>query len=208
MRSGDITGQAAIRDSAARLFAERGADAVTVRQIAADAGVSAALVLHHYGSKAGLEAAVDAWVADQLDALMDQGEELGETLAGGEAVSVAELFAGVFAQGSPLPAYLRRKLISGDPAFLAIFRRWFQVSDAFVREMTDAGLARPSADPAARAAFFLAADVALLLLQEPLADVLGVDPLSPQGLARWAAEVSAIYREGAFIPPSSESDER
>lgn len=42
-----------------RLFAERGAAEVTIRDIAAGAGVSPSLVIHHYGSKEGLRAAVD-----------------------------------------------------------------------------------------------------------------------------------------------------
>lgn len=42
-----------------RLFAERGAAGVTIRQIAAEARVSRSLVIHHYGSKDGLKAAVD-----------------------------------------------------------------------------------------------------------------------------------------------------
>ena len=42
-----------------RLFARRGAAAVTIRDIAAEAGVSPSLVIHHYGSKQGLREAVD-----------------------------------------------------------------------------------------------------------------------------------------------------
>jgi AcrR family transcriptional regulator len=37
-----------------RLFAAHGPDAVTVRQIATAAGLSPALVVHHFGSKEGL----------------------------------------------------------------------------------------------------------------------------------------------------------
>jgi hypothetical protein len=47
----------------------------------------------------------------------------------------------------------------------------------------------------------LAADLALLLLREPLAAALGFDPMSPDGLKRWAAEVAQITREGIFITP-------
>ena len=42
-----------------RLFAQRGAAAVTIREVAAEAGVSPSLVIHHYGSKEGLREAVD-----------------------------------------------------------------------------------------------------------------------------------------------------
>jgi AcrR family transcriptional regulator len=55
----DLTARAAIRNATLRLFADRGPDAVSVRAIASEAGVSPALVLHHFGSKAGLREAVD-----------------------------------------------------------------------------------------------------------------------------------------------------
>lgn len=48
----------AILDAAGRLFGERGYRAVTVRDIAAGAGVSAALVMKHFVSKEKLFAAV------------------------------------------------------------------------------------------------------------------------------------------------------
>ena len=60
--------------------------------------------------------------------------------------------------------------------------------DSLVR----AGLADPGADPAVRVGFLLANDLAVLLLREHLADVLGVDPLSGEGMARWAREVLTI----------------
>ncbi|HEX8936538.1 MAG TPA: helix-turn-helix domain-containing protein [Pseudonocardiaceae bacterium] len=47
----DRTARARVRDETLRLFGERGPDAVTVRDIAAAAGVSPALVVRHYGSK-------------------------------------------------------------------------------------------------------------------------------------------------------------
>ncbi|MEP7368844.1 MAG: helix-turn-helix domain-containing protein, partial [Dermatophilaceae bacterium] len=56
----DLTARANIRNAALRLFADRGQDSVTVREIAAAAGVSPSLVVHHFGSKDGLRAAVDA----------------------------------------------------------------------------------------------------------------------------------------------------
>ena len=64
--------------------------------------------------------------------------------------------------------------------------------DSLVR----AGLADPGADPAVRVGFLLANDLAVLLLREHLADVLGVDPLSGEGMARWAREVLTIYAAG------------
>jgi AcrR family transcriptional regulator len=50
-RPGSVDTRATILDSARRAFSERGYDAVTVRAIAADAGVDAALVHHYFGTK-------------------------------------------------------------------------------------------------------------------------------------------------------------
>ena len=47
----DLQAHARIRDAALRLFGEQGIKGTTVRQMAEAAGVSAALVIHHFGSK-------------------------------------------------------------------------------------------------------------------------------------------------------------
>ena len=68
----DLTSAARIREAALRLFADRGPDGVTVRQVAAAAGVSPALVVRRYGSKDGLRDAVDGHVAAIFEAMLAQ----------------------------------------------------------------------------------------------------------------------------------------
>ena len=51
MRSEDLTAQARIRNAAVELFARDGFEKTNLRAIAAAAGVSAGLVIHHFGSK-------------------------------------------------------------------------------------------------------------------------------------------------------------
>lgn len=58
MRSG-LTARARIRDAALARFGTDGVAGTSVRAVAADAGVSAALVLHHFDSKEGLRQACD-----------------------------------------------------------------------------------------------------------------------------------------------------
>jgi AcrR family transcriptional regulator len=190
-----------------RLFADRGADAVTVREIATQAGVSAALVLHHFGSKEGLRAEVDVFASQAFEAIFEAmpTDELVELLAGGAASgSLAEAFARGFPPGSPLPAYLRRLLLTNDPAGAALFGRWYAATRRLLDVMVEAGVARPSEDPAVRAAFFLANDLGLVLLRTQIAMAIGADPLSPEGIERWAREASIVYAEGAFQAPTKE----
>jgi TetR/AcrR family transcriptional regulator, regulator of cefoperazone and chloramphenicol sensitivity len=51
-----------------------------------------------------------------------------------------------------------------------------------------------------RAAFLLVNDLAVLLLRDRLAEVLGVDPLSRAGMARWGREVLTVYAAGLSGP--------
>jgi AcrR family transcriptional regulator len=196
----DRTARAAIRDTALTLFAARGPDAVTVREIAAEAGVSPALVLHHYGSKEGLRAAVDEHAAAAFDAMLAElgDDSMGEALTGGSTASLAEAFAAGVPEDSPLPAYLRRLLLSGDPAGEALVARWHAMTVGVLEQLEAAGVARPSGDRPVRAAFMLANDLAVLLLAPQLAAVLGESPLSAHGMARWATEATDVYVRGAF----------
>ena len=54
----DLTGRARIRESALRLYGAHGAEAVSLRKVAREAGATPGLVTHHFGSRAGLYRAV------------------------------------------------------------------------------------------------------------------------------------------------------
>ena len=196
----DRTARAVIRDEALRLFAGHGPDAVSVRQIAAAAGVSPGLVIHHFGSKDGLREAVDAHVLAMF------GTMLGElTTPGlydpGAAGSLAEAVVRYLPADSPVPGYLRRLLLSGGDPGRELFRRLYEGSRTALHAMSEAGLAAPGADPEVRAAILMSNDLAVLLLREQLADVLGEDPLSAAGMARWGREMLAIYAAGLMAVP-------
>ncbi|MFC4908677.1 TetR family transcriptional regulator [Actinomadura gamaensis] len=221
--------RARLRDEALRLFAEHGPDAVSVRQIAAAAGASPALVVHHFGSKQGLRDAVDEHVVALFEALLAEvatGEHAGELLAPPAAgatstptsaptsapapapasapASVGELLAAHLPPDSPVPAYLRRLLLTDSEAGRAVFRRLYELSRATLSALVAAGLADPGRDPAVRAAFLLANDLAVLLLRDRIADVLGLDPLSAEGMDRWAGELLTVYGGGLTAPPPEE----
>jgi AcrR family transcriptional regulator len=195
----DRTARARIRDEALRLFGDHGPDAVTVRDIAAAAGVSPALVVRHYGSKDGLRDAVDDHVAQVFEAMLSRASD--PSRAGGPfdpaaSPSLAELVAEHLPAESAIPAYLGRMLLAGGGVGSALFRRLQALSRRTLADLSGAGLAAEGSDPEVRAAFLLVNDLALLILRARLADVLGVDPLSAAGMRRWGAEVLLIYRNG------------
>ena len=191
----DRTSRAIIRDTALRLFADYGADGVTVRQIAAAARVSPALVIRHFGSKDGLREKVDTHVVRTIDAILkvvaERRSPTNENLQ-----SIAEAVVEHLSSDSPIPGYVRRLLLDRSRAGRILFRRLFEIGQATVNKLLKTGFAAPGADPQVRAAFLVANDLAVLLLREHLTELLGVDPLSAAGMKRWAGEVLAIYSSG------------
>lgn len=194
----DRTSRAIIRDAALALFAARGPDAVTVRQIAAAARVSPALVIRHFGSKDALREELDRHVVRLLDDALRETTppDAPEWSDPAASASIVEVILGRLPPSSPVPRYLARMLLDGSRAGRQLFRRLFEMGRAGLERMVAAGQAAPGRDLAVRAAFLTANDLALLLLREPIADALGVDPLSREGMSRWAAELLAIYAAG------------
>lgn len=193
----DLTAAALIREAAMRLFADRGVSGVTVRDIAAEAGVSPSLVIHHYRTKDGLKAAVDervsAALAELLTEVMDPAG--GAVTSASIAAAITERFAGQPA----LPAYLRRLLIDGGPPASALFRRLYEALAGAMAIIGQAGIVRPAADETARLVFLLANDLAMLILREQIADILGVDPLTADGMNRWSDAVMDVYTRGVLV---------
>ncbi|MGW4401781.1 TetR/AcrR family transcriptional regulator [Amycolatopsis nivea] len=194
----DRTAKARIRDEALRLFGERGPDAVTVRDVAAAASVSPALVIRHYGSKDGLREAVDEHVVQVFGAMLAEAVAPGEDGPFDPAAvpSLAEAVSGGLPAGSAIPGYLGWLLLGGGPAASGLFGKLYALSRDTLAAMASAGMADTGPDPEVRAAFLLVNDLAVLILRDRLREVLGVDPLSADGMRRWGTEVFAVYRDG------------
>ena len=209
MRSPDIedrTSRAIIRDEALRLFAARNVDAVTVRDIATASGVSPSLILRHYGSKDGLRAAIDEHVVRLFQTMLAQATAPEGTapLDVQALPSLAEQVAQHLPTGSPIPAYLARLLIDGGPGATALFAQLHALSQAGLADLIEAGSAIDGGDPSARAAFLLANDLAVIMLRNRLHEVLGMDPLSVDGLHRWGRQVLAVYQGGLLATQSDQ----
>lgn len=196
VHSDDFTPKARIRDAALRLFADEGFEAVTVRRIAAAAEVSPALVLHHYGSKDGLRTACDEHVLGLFDGLLGEAmpsdAELAETLRSQpdqKFGSFGELFPG----DSPVMPYLRRMLLTDDHRARAVLRGWYDLTLHLLLHWRDAGLIDPGPDPQVRAAALLAMDLGGVLLRGPLTEILGFDPLAPEGIDRWGGDMYSLF---------------
>jgi AcrR family transcriptional regulator len=161
----DRTARARIRDAGVRTFGTAGFDA-PLRAVAAEAGVSAGLVMHHFGSKDGLRAACDEHVLRvireaETDAFTRSGP--GALLA-----QLAELD-----QYAPLVGYLVQALLSGGDLAATLLTRLTEDAESYLAEAVAAGRMRPSRDPAARAAYLVDVGVGAVLAfvrRHPTAD--------------------------------------
>ncbi len=194
----DRTARANIRECALGLFADRGFDAVTVRDIAACAEVSPALVLHHYGSKEGLREEVDAHVAGLFDDMLSMSPDEWSEAANQEFAGFAELLLANLPQGTRIPAYLRRLFLSGDPVGKELFKRWYEMTLEVLRQGIAAGVMHPVDDVEARAAFLLCNDLSMILFRLHLMDAVNIDPLTDEGLHRYADTAMRAYITGVF----------
>ncbi len=152
----DVTARARIRDAAVRRFAADGFGA-PVRAIAADAGVSPGLVIHHFGSKEALRAACDEHV------LREVREAKTQTIVRGTPGDLLVQLA-LVDDYAPLAGYLVHALLAGGDLAADFLDRLTADAEAYLAEGVAAGRVRPSRDPAARARFLVQAGIGALLV--------------------------------------------
>ncbi|GAA4261905.1 TetR/AcrR family transcriptional regulator [Dactylosporangium darangshiense] len=185
----DLTARARIRDAAIRLFAERGINGTTVRDIAQLAGVSPGLLRHHFGSKEALHDACDAYV-------LERAIEIKEKL----------VFGGEIANPGFLPAahpeilltyrYVTRALLDGSTTAAAMF------DDLVARTEDWIGTHMPdiTEDHRAFAAVLVGMQSGLAAMNEHVSRALGVDVFTPEGHLRMAAALAALYSHPLLDP--------
>ncbi|MDP7705491.1 TetR/AcrR family transcriptional regulator [Mycobacterium sp. TY815] len=145
MRSADLTAVARIRDAAIAQFGEHGFG-VGVRRIAEAAGVSAALVIHHFGSKEGLRKACDEYVAEEIRSSKSEAIQSNDPATWLGQMAEIESYA-------PLMAYLVRSMQSGGELANMLWQRMIDNVEAYLEEGVRAGTVKPSRDPQARAQY-------------------------------------------------------
>ena len=145
MRSTDLTAAARIRDAAIEQFGQHGFG-VGLRAIADAAGVSAALVIHHFGSKDGLRKACDDYIAEEIRSSKSEALQSKDPATWFAQMAEIEDYA-------PLMAYLVRSMQSGGELATLLWRRMIDNADEYLDEGVRAGTIKPSRDAHARARY-------------------------------------------------------
>ena len=182
----DLTARARIRDAAIALFAERGIDGATIRDIAQAAEVSSGLLRHHFGSKEGLRDACDEYAMAQLTTMQVRFTEMNVL----DRISPETL---------GLQRYLVRSTMDGSPAGAAMFDR---MVDAGEQWLTTTSFEVD--DPRAFSAVIAAMKMSMFTMREPISRALGVDVGEPAGWARMVMASVEIFSHALVTPDQAE----
>jgi AcrR family transcriptional regulator len=153
---GDDSTAVRIRDAAIARFGRDGFG-VGLRTIAADAGVTAGLLVQRFGSKEELRRACDARA---LEILRD---EKTRALVDGSGATMWMQMAQV-EQFAPVVRYLMRSLQDGGPLAAVLIEHVIGDSMQYLAAGEAAGVVRPTRNPAARSRFLAYQSLGGLLL--------------------------------------------
>ncbi|WP_236977493.1 MULTISPECIES: TetR/AcrR family transcriptional regulator [Mycobacterium] len=145
MRSADLTAAARIRDAAIAQFGEHGFG-VGLRTIAEAAGVSAGLVIHHFGSKEGLRKACDEYAAEEIRGAKSEAMKSSDPATWLGQMAEIESYA-------PLMSYLVRSMQSGGELAKMLWQNMIDNTEEYLAEGVQTGTLKPSRDPHARAKY-------------------------------------------------------
>lgn len=153
--------------SALDLFGRQGVKGTSLKAIAAAAGVSPALIVHHFGSKDALRVACDQHVAEVLRVAKT------DTVQQGQHADPLALMTQL-RDNRPVVRYLARTLTDGSPHVNDLIDEMVADAEGYTQTSVEAGLVRPSANPRARVVVLFLWSMGVLVLHEHLERLLGV----------------------------------
>ena len=178
-------------DIATKAFSESGFAATSLRSIAKLAGVSPALLVHHFGSRDGLieqciMRGLGLWVAEK-QSFVDVS--LSTALA---------QWQGAIDKHGPKLQFFRQVLLSGGPAADMLFRRMVQEAEIMIRTEQSKGKMRKTENVSDLALIMTLHGLAPLVLQDQVDSYLGGSFQDPVLGGRLAAANLEIYRKGIY----------
>jgi TetR/AcrR family transcriptional regulator, regulator of cefoperazone and chloramphenicol sensitivity len=183
---------------AMRMFADKGYDGITVRDISAAADVSVGLINHHFGSKEGLREAVDRYFIEQFEEVLFEKRpaptSTDEDIA--QSVEFTENWINRHIDDWDLTkAYMRRALLEGSDWGAGLFDRFYNVARTAVDRSDADGSIRPDVDRLWLPLLVMYLELGTLLLEPYVERVLGKSGFDRElWRRRHKAYIDLIYR--------------
>lgn len=140
LRADDLTAKARIRNAALDLFAAHGVDATSLRAVAAAAGVTVGLIVHHYGTKEALREAVELAIVEQFAETI-ASVPLGSFPPDQIAAERDRAVAAMLSANQAIVDYLRRAILDGSAERGDLVSRLSRLSAQQVHDLREAGVA-------------------------------------------------------------------
>jgi TetR/AcrR family transcriptional regulator, regulator of cefoperazone and chloramphenicol sensitivity len=165
----DLTAKARIRNAAMDLYAQDGEDHTSMRAIAAAAGVTVGLVVHHFGTKDRLRDAVDQLVVDYFAQAIAQVPATGTPAEIGVArdAAVAEMLAA----NPAVVNYLRRAVLNPNPPAGRLLERLTELARKEVTQLRATGVASTTRSESSQVIGVMVRQLGHLFLQ-PMIDAM------------------------------------
>ena len=192
----DLTAKARIREAALELFARDGVAGASMRSIAARAGVSSSLVVHHYRSKAALREAVDDAVLHAFDEAVRAVDLSGSPVEVSEHLNVA--ISGIIGGDRAVRDYLGRSLLEASPASYRLFDALVDLVGEGLDTLEAGGQVRRGSDRTWRAYAVLFIILGPMVLSRQIEARLGVDAFDPAIVRARSACNIEILQHGLF----------
>lgn len=196
----DLTAVARIRNAALLRFARDGFG-VGLRTIAADAGVTAGLITHHFGSKDGLRRACDTEVLRLTEEV-----KRSSTYFGGPADLMTQMSQ--VEEYIPATAYAMRSLMEGGELATTLMDLFVGDTVSYMSDAVKAGTVTPSHNEEARARYLLYAGFGalLLFLRYEASEPGDIEAAVREFIDRYGPVTAELYSRPLFTDPGLYAD--
>ena len=184
---------------AVEMFAEQGFAATSLRSIAKRAGVSPALLIHHFDTKEALikeaiSKTLGSWVADEKAAILDdESKQLQNWQA-------------VMAKGTTPLNFFRQVLLAGGDYAERLFDAAVSETEVLLDQMQSTGRLRDLSDKRTTALIMTISGLGSVLLMSQIEKTMGGPISSDLVASRLMTANNEMLRDGVFLPASTTTE--
>ena len=172
-------------------FARDGIASTSLRAIAKEAGVSPALVVHHFGSR---EKLIEDCIIKALGLWVSEKQEFVDVSL---STALAKWQGAIAEHGAKLQFFRQVLIAGGEPANI-LFSRMVKESEMMIQAQIDKGQMRKAENIPDLALLMTLHGLAPLIMQDQVNNHLGGNFLEPELGSRLAGANLEIYRRGIY----------